>query len=358
MSQNYIQYLKIPKKRRIIVLSDIHGNYQGLVKLLKKVNYQKRDLLFIDGDIVEKGPESLKTLTFLMMLAKHNNVYFTQGNCDELFSRDFNDQSELETMYSYLFKMPNSLWWEMFKILDIKINSITDFKNAIPLVKEHFKVELDFLEKLPTIIDTPTLLFVHGGLDNTDISIINPKFCRKNDAFLECNTLVFPKWVIVGHWPVSNYGKGINCNPRVDSKHHVISVDGGNMIKKFGQINALIISGIEAFKMDFVSYEDSPTITIGHDQPSTHKQVPVNIGNNEMIILEPKGALTKVKQKSSGYVFTMPSSRLIEKDGIWYAIDYTDYLPSLKKGETVYCYEYYDGRYLVKKDGIVGWYEE
>ena len=358
MTTPKIQYLKIPAGRRIIVISDIHGNFEYLTKLLKKINYKHRDFLIIDGDIVEKGPESLKTLTFLMMLSNLNDVYFTKGNCDEMFMRDFNDPAQVDLVYNYILSMPNSLWWEMFKGLELEIKTKEDFVKAIPVVHEHYRTELDFLDSLPLIIETPQLTFVHAGLNHKDFTQIDPHFCIKNNAFMDSNSIIFDKWLIVGHWPVSNYGdKNINCNPHLDYLHRVISIDGGNMIKKFGQLNALIISGIEAMNISYDSYEEGPTLEITKEQKSEHKPVSIHYGDNEMIIVEPKGPITRVRQKKTGYAFALPTHKLYEHEGHWFCLDYTDYLPALHVGEKVFCYEFYDGRYLVKKDGIIGWYE-
>lgn len=359
MKPSYVQYVKLPKKRRIIVISDIHGNYDGFVSLLRKIAYKRRDILIIDGDITEKGPESLKTLTFIMMLAKHNTVYFTKGNCDELFYRDFADESQLQIMYRYIRSMPNSLWHEMASILNLSLETIDDFKKAIPLIHKRFKTELDFLDSFPVILETPHMTFVHAGLNDKDLTKINPKFCIKNDSFMTLNKTTFDKWVVVGHWPVCNYGDILDCNPKIDYKRRVISIDGANMVKKFGQLNALIISGTESFKIDYVSYENSPTMIIKRDQKGGRRPIPLDYGDNEMIILGDKGNnLWRVKQVSTGYVFALPKNKLYPRGDKWYCVDRTDYFLPLKKNDQVYVYETLPNRYLVKKDGVIGWYAE
>ena len=53
--------ITLPQNKRILAVSDIHGHRAWLEKLLKKVRFTSDDVLFIVGDIVEKGPESLNT---------------------------------------------------------------------------------------------------------------------------------------------------------------------------------------------------------------------------------------------------------------------------------------------------------
>ena len=47
------------------VVSDIHGNYELFVKLLKKINFSKRDTMFVLGDVIDKGKDVQKLLNLL-----------------------------------------------------------------------------------------------------------------------------------------------------------------------------------------------------------------------------------------------------------------------------------------------------
>jgi len=50
----------------VYVVGDIQGCYQPLKKLLKKVKFKPdKDTLWCVGDMVNRGPDSLKTLRFL-----------------------------------------------------------------------------------------------------------------------------------------------------------------------------------------------------------------------------------------------------------------------------------------------------
>ena len=60
-------FLSLPEGRRIIAVSDIHGHLSLLKALLEKIRYKPGDdLLFLVGDTVEKGPDSLGTLRYVM----------------------------------------------------------------------------------------------------------------------------------------------------------------------------------------------------------------------------------------------------------------------------------------------------
>ena len=76
-------FLSLPEGRRIIAVSDIHGHLSLLKALLEKIRYKPGDdLLFLVGDTVEKGPDSLGTLRYVMKLCEEGTVYPTMGNVD------------------------------------------------------------------------------------------------------------------------------------------------------------------------------------------------------------------------------------------------------------------------------------
>ena len=58
----------------IYVVSDIHGQYEKLVKLLEVINLNSTDELYILGDIIDRGPEIVKVVDLVMstpIIQKH-----------------------------------------------------------------------------------------------------------------------------------------------------------------------------------------------------------------------------------------------------------------------------------------------
>ena len=58
-------------------VSDIHGELDKLKALLNKLHFSDRDELYILGDVVDRGPNPIKTLQFLMSFS---NVTCMVGN--------------------------------------------------------------------------------------------------------------------------------------------------------------------------------------------------------------------------------------------------------------------------------------
>ena len=69
------------------VISDIHGHLTIFKKLLKTINFSfDNDELFLLGDYVDWGKESLETLLYVMELdKKYKNVHVLIGNHDLMF---------------------------------------------------------------------------------------------------------------------------------------------------------------------------------------------------------------------------------------------------------------------------------
>lgn len=48
------------------VISDIHGNYDAYKEMLKKIRFSEEDMLYILGDILDRGPQPIKVVLDLM----------------------------------------------------------------------------------------------------------------------------------------------------------------------------------------------------------------------------------------------------------------------------------------------------
>ncbi len=68
----------------IYVMSDIHGEYEKYKSMLEKINFSDNDELFVLGDIIDRGPSSVKLLADMSV---RYNVHPIFGN-HELMALD------------------------------------------------------------------------------------------------------------------------------------------------------------------------------------------------------------------------------------------------------------------------------
>ena len=80
--QTTVQRVQFPDNRRILMISDLHGHASGLRVLLEEAHFSEQDVLVIVGDLVEKGPENLQTIRYVMELCRKYTVYPVMGNVD------------------------------------------------------------------------------------------------------------------------------------------------------------------------------------------------------------------------------------------------------------------------------------
>lgn len=59
------------------VISDIHGEYEQLMTLLEKIHFSEKDTLYVLGDVVDRGPEPIKVLRYMMT---RQNIVPIMGN--------------------------------------------------------------------------------------------------------------------------------------------------------------------------------------------------------------------------------------------------------------------------------------
>lgn len=150
---------KIPAEpgQRLLVTSDVHGHLDHLVQLLRKMEYDGNDILVIVGDLIDKGPESLRTVQYVMDLCRRHPVYVSMGNVDIARVQKIYDDSPgaEERFVEYLQWMEQywkgSMCQEMLEDLGVSVRQVT-VENApeyMRMIREQFREELDFSEAVP-----------------------------------------------------------------------------------------------------------------------------------------------------------------------------------------------------------------
>ena len=112
MDRAIVIHPTFPAGRRIIAVSDIHGNLSFFQALMDKIALTPEDILVLVGDILEKGQESLALLRHVMALCRTHTVYPLCGNCDGLVYRFFQgDELDRRFFSFYLPQHPESTSW-------------------------------------------------------------------------------------------------------------------------------------------------------------------------------------------------------------------------------------------------------
>ena len=68
-------------------VSDIHGEYDLFLKLLDKIGFSDSDVLYVLGDMIDKGEKSVKTVDFIR---REPNIKAILGNHEYDFLKYYN----------------------------------------------------------------------------------------------------------------------------------------------------------------------------------------------------------------------------------------------------------------------------
>lgn len=354
--------------KRVIAVSDIHGDVDGFKAVLGKIDFSSSDALVIVGDILEKGPKSLAVLHEVINLMKYGNVYMVTGNNDVIFEEWYTGQVTAEQVHWYMHTRENSILIEMAKELGMPYETTEEIAELKDAIQKHYIEELSFLYSLPYIIDSEIATFVHAGLKPGDLHEQDKDYCltakefgtqrflqNPEDKDAEPKYYRFEKPVVVGHWPTSNYRETIiNINPYYNDVTNIYSIDGGNSMKKWRQITYLIFEKDGTITSGY--YDALPKIKILENQAATENPMSATFPNT-MVEIKEKG-----EKESLCYLPCINQELMVANSSIYtykgkkYRSDFTTYYLEVCADEIVSLCRVWGDEVLIKKEGIVGKY--
>ncbi|MBR0355676.1 MAG: metallophosphoesterase [Oscillospiraceae bacterium] len=352
-----VQRLEIPAGRRILAVSDIHGNLPYLRGLLERAAFGADDELIVVGDFLEKGPESLNTLRYLMALSKQGNCHLLLGNCDSWNDIFLFPEEADEQVLHYIVTKKVGLLWEMCNAAGVDPFEIESFTAVKQLLRLRFPAEWAFLEKLPHAIETEHYIFAHAAVDpDKPLRAHSAEELTRCDAFLRQGRR-FDRWVIVGHWPVMLYHRDIVCaNPIIDRDRRIISIDGGCVLKDDGQLNALVIPYEGSEDFSWVAYDPFPLRTVKTAQAAGERSYYIRWGDSRVQVLRRGEEFSHCRHVRTGYEMDILTKYLFTGETFTDCNDCTDYVLPLEPGDAVSVVEETSRGYFVKHKGVSGWY--
>lgn len=347
-----IAHLNAPAFRDLVI-SDIHGSFELFKQLLEKAGWNpEQDRLILAGDLCEKGEDSLGLVRYVMELKEKypDNVFILMGNCDFIaknclfaYRTDFLRQVLLSRRESLLHEMAAEAGLEPF-------DENTDTEEFCYALRRHFLKELCFLNDLPHVIVTPDRIYAHAGIENEETFGTDFRQIMVRVQF-GMEDVRFSKDVVVGHMPVTEYCRRIaDFNPRFDPGRRIISIDGGCVVKKFGQLNA--VSFFADGSVQTCSVDALPeAIVIRASRPVNRAPFFVNWNQGAIEVLKKDKQQLQVHSPWLNRTFWMPVWAL---DGNK-ASDFTNYQMPLEAGDRIRIAAIHGERAIIKKNGRLGW---
>jgi serine/threonine protein phosphatase 1 len=174
---------------RIFVIGDIHGCYERLKTLLKKLHIKNNDMLIFLGDYIDRGADSKKVVEEIINLKSQYHIITLLGNHEKML---------LDILQKSL---PIEMW--LFNggettLLSYGIKKYNISSDLFP--SEH----LEFFKSLLPYYEMGNYIFVHAGLKpNIPLgkqSIDDLVWIRDEFIYSDCD---FGKVVVFGHTPLA-----------------------------------------------------------------------------------------------------------------------------------------------------------
>lgn len=189
----------------VYVMSDLHGEYEKYCQMLEKIKFTDDDILYVVGDVIDRGKEPLKILEDMSM---RSNVYPIIGNHEVMAIEMLEDlllEVTEENCQKYI--LSNTLT----KLMEWQQNggevTLNQFKALPP---EEREIMLDYLKEFTTLevveMGRKTFILVHSGFANFepeksldeytpyDVAFIRPEYDR---PLFRDKTV----YIVAGHTP-------------------------------------------------------------------------------------------------------------------------------------------------------------
>ena len=241
-------------------MSDLHGQFVLLQLMLNKIQFTDEDELYILGDIMDRGPNSIDIYYFVKAMP---NVHMIKGNHEIMMrqslaaSLKYNDlDSDLNNAYR-LWKQNGATG---------TVNSIREFlqKDSIPYeeyfdIKKEFVQEIiDFIDSLPNYIELDYqgkhYVMVHAGVDPevTNIEDSDPELLAWIREYFYMNPCNPDYTYIFGHTPLCYVNDDHSFNIWYDPDYHnKIGIDGGLAVADRGQLKCLCLTDGTSYKIPY-----------------------------------------------------------------------------------------------------------
>ncbi len=149
----------------IYAMSDIHGEYDKYIRMLREIGFSDADTLFVLGDVVDRGPEPVRVLRDMM---QRPNVYPLMGNHDYMALQVLEQLAVEITEDNYAAQVDMTV---MNQMLDwLREGGTTTFDDFSRCSNEERAELLDYLREFSMYeavdVGERTFLLVHAGLGN------------------------------------------------------------------------------------------------------------------------------------------------------------------------------------------------
>lgn len=228
-------------------ISDIHGDYNKYMKMLQKINLKDRDSLYILGDVVDRGKDSLKILQDMMMRINVfpiiGNHEYMAINCLKFLMKPITEE-EIKNVDKGI--MQGLMEWQ-------DIGGDTTIKEFQKLDSEEKEDIIGYLEEFALYeeisVKGKDFVLVHAGLEGFSPDKPLDDY-HLSDMVFKCpdySKVYFKdKFLVTGHIPTAHINENSTPNSIYKANNH-IAIDCGCAMGKEGRLGAICLDSFEEF---------------------------------------------------------------------------------------------------------------
>jgi serine/threonine protein phosphatase 1 len=220
------------------IMSDIHGNSERFNSVMKQIQLQLEDKLYVLGDVIDRYPDGIRILRKLMAMP---NVQMLLGNHEYMM---------LDALYYNADCPPD--WWGQSKYIRLWYSNGGSITHSyMKHIRKSLRLELfTFLHSLPLNIEIAVndkkYILVHGGVDDEaecmSTSEIVWKRIRGYEPMPEGKTVIF------GHTPTAHYQEAVPM--KIWHGKGMIGIDCGCGYPEDGRLACLRLDDMKEFYSD------------------------------------------------------------------------------------------------------------
>lgn len=225
----------------IYVMSDIHGNTSRFNSIMKQINLQGSDKLYILGDVIDRYPDGIKLIRKIM---KADNIHMLLGNHEYMMLEALVNNNDEDIMTQFEKENAIHLWYR---------NGGRVTHNYLKHIRKELRTEVfDYLNSLPTNIEITVngtkYLLVHGSPE--------ANYEKYNNRYSTCKEYaVWKRWqiedtapegytLIFGHTPTVHFS--YDMPPKIYFTDTTIGIDcGGGFLD--GRLACLRLDDMKIF---------------------------------------------------------------------------------------------------------------
>ncbi|QKD80843.1 serine/threonine protein phosphatase [Thermoleptolyngbya sichuanensis A183] len=166
---------------RRIFIGDVHGHYDGLMRLLEVIAPDARDQVYFLGDLIDRGPKSAQVVSFV----RRQGYVSLLGNHEQMLLEVMpHGKLSYQALQAWLFSGGQT--------------TMQSYGKSDDLLMEH----VTWMRSLPTHLDLGDIWLSHAGM-HPALSVADhtaQEYCWVRDEFHSMTRPYFPdKLIITGH---------------------------------------------------------------------------------------------------------------------------------------------------------------